>query len=136
MARRLRDRLDLPYAATGAQRRAVAEIEGDLQQDTPMLRLLQGDVGSGKTLVALMAMLTAVEAGGTTLHKSCATPGTSNPCAFTSIATLTGANRFRGLAMAPSGCGSVRRRAEATAAEAGADSAAESDPSSAWRAAD
>jgi ATP-dependent DNA helicase RecG len=60
---RLRDALKLPYAATGAQRRAVAEIEGDLQQATPMLRLLQGDVGSGKTLVALMAMLTAVEAG-------------------------------------------------------------------------
>ena len=60
---RLRDLLKLPYEATGAQRRAVAEIEGDLQQGTPMLRLLQGDVGSGKTLVALMAMLTAVEAG-------------------------------------------------------------------------
>jgi ATP-dependent DNA helicase RecG len=60
---RLRDALKLPYEATGAQRRAVAEIEGDLQQATPMLRLLQGDVGSGKTLVALMAMLTAVEAG-------------------------------------------------------------------------
>jgi ATP-dependent DNA helicase RecG len=60
---RLRDALDLPYAPTGAQRRAVAEIEGDLQQETPMLRLLQGDVGSGKTLVALMAMLVAVEAG-------------------------------------------------------------------------
>ena len=60
---RLRDALKLPYAATGAQLRAVAEIEGDLQQATPMLRLLQGDVGSGKTLVALMAMLTAVEAG-------------------------------------------------------------------------
>jgi ATP-dependent DNA helicase RecG len=56
-------RLSLPYEATGAQRRAVAEIEGDLQQEMPMLRLLQGDVGSGKTLVALMAMLTAVEAG-------------------------------------------------------------------------
>jgi len=41
----------------------VREIEGDLQQETPMLRLLQGDVGSGKTLVALMAMLAAVEAG-------------------------------------------------------------------------
>jgi ATP-dependent DNA helicase RecG len=60
---RLRGALKLPYEATGAQRRAVAEIEGDLQQQTPMLRLLQGDVGSGKTLVALMAMLIAVEAG-------------------------------------------------------------------------
>ena len=60
---RLRDALKLPYAPTGAQRRAVAEIEGDLQQEVPMLRLLQGDVGSGKTLVALMAMLIAVEAG-------------------------------------------------------------------------
>ena len=60
---RLRDALRLSYAPTGAQRRAVAEIEGDLQQDMPMLRLLQGDVGSGKTLVALMAMLMAVEAG-------------------------------------------------------------------------
>jgi ATP-dependent DNA helicase RecG len=60
---RLRDALKLPYAPTGAQSRAIAEIEGDLQQETPMLRLLQGDVGSGKTLVALMAMLTAVEAG-------------------------------------------------------------------------
>jgi ATP-dependent DNA helicase RecG len=60
---RLRDALKLPYEATGAQRRATAEIEGDLQQETPMLRLLQGDVGSGKTLVALMALLAAVEAG-------------------------------------------------------------------------
>jgi ATP-dependent DNA helicase RecG len=60
---RLRDALKLPYAPTGAQSRAIAEIDGDLQQEVPMLRLLQGDVGSGKTLVALMAMLTAVEAG-------------------------------------------------------------------------
>jgi ATP-dependent DNA helicase RecG len=59
----LRDALKLPYQATAAQRRASAEIEGDLQQEVPMLRLLQGDVGSGKTLVALMAMLAAVEAG-------------------------------------------------------------------------
>ncbi len=59
----LRDRLKLPYTPTGAQQRAVREIEGDLQQEVPMLRLLQGDVGSGKTLVALMAMLSAVEAG-------------------------------------------------------------------------
>ena len=51
----------LPWALTGAQSRVTAEIAGDLAQAAPMLRLLQGDVGSGKTLVALLAMLTAVE---------------------------------------------------------------------------
>ncbi|TFI60252.1 ATP-dependent DNA helicase RecG [Sphingomonas parva] len=60
---RLRAALKLPYRPTGAQSRAIAEIEGDLAQQVPMLRLLQGDVGSGKTLVAVMAMLAAVEAG-------------------------------------------------------------------------
>ena len=60
---RLIDALRLPYSPTGAQRRSVAEIAGDLQQATPMVRLLQGDVGAGKTLVALMALLTTVEAG-------------------------------------------------------------------------
>jgi ATP-dependent DNA helicase RecG len=60
---RLRDRLVMPYAPTGAQTRSVGEIEGDLVQASPMLRLLQGDVGAGKTFVALMAMLVAVEAG-------------------------------------------------------------------------
>ncbi len=60
---RLTSGLRLPYSPTGAQRRAVAEITGDMVQSVPMLRLLQGDVGSGKTLVALMALLTAVEAG-------------------------------------------------------------------------
>jgi ATP-dependent DNA helicase RecG len=60
---RLRDMLTLPYAPTGAQARSIGEIEGDLAQVQPMLRLLQGDVGSGKTLVAAMAMLIAVEAG-------------------------------------------------------------------------
>ena len=59
----LRDRLRLPYTLTGAQIRSIAEIEGDLQQDAPMLRLLQGDVGAGKTVVALEAMLIAAEAG-------------------------------------------------------------------------
>ena len=59
----LRARLSLPFALTGAQRRSIAEIEGDLAQGAPMLRLLQGDVGSGKTVVALEAMLIAVEAG-------------------------------------------------------------------------
>ncbi|QNQ11108.1 ATP-dependent DNA helicase RecG [Sphingomonas alpina] len=60
---RLRDALKLPYSLTGAQVRVVSEIEGDLAQAQPMLRLLQGDVGSGKTLVATMALLLAVEAG-------------------------------------------------------------------------
>ena len=60
---RLRARLNLPFALTGAQRRSIAEIEGDLAQSAPMLRLLQGDVGSGKTAVAVEAMLIAVEAG-------------------------------------------------------------------------
>jgi ATP-dependent DNA helicase RecG len=61
---RLRDALSLPFEPTGAQSRACAEIAGDMAQAVPMLRLLQGDVGSGKTLVAVMALLNAVEAGG------------------------------------------------------------------------
>ena len=60
---RLTDALKLPYVLTGAQRRVTEEIRGDMAQSSPMLRLLQGDVGSGKTLVALLAMLAAVEAG-------------------------------------------------------------------------
>ncbi len=60
---RLRDALiqRLPWPLTGAQRRVIAEITGDMEQAQPMLRLLQGDVGSGKTMVALMSMLGAVE---------------------------------------------------------------------------
>src|SRR5260370_29280081 len=54
-------RLELPYELTNAQRNVIREIRGDLIQAVPMLRLLQGDVGSGKTLVAVAAMLTAVE---------------------------------------------------------------------------
>ena len=56
-------KLNLPYELTGAQRRVAEEIRGDMSQSAPMLRLLQGDVGSGKTLVALLAMLAAVESG-------------------------------------------------------------------------
>ncbi|WEK46860.1 MAG: ATP-dependent DNA helicase RecG [Candidatus Andeanibacterium colombiense] len=59
----LRAKLQLPFGLTGAQRRSIGEIEGDLAQASPMLRLLQGDVGSGKTVVALESMLIAVEAG-------------------------------------------------------------------------
>ena len=58
---RLRDAL--PYELTGAQQRTIAEIEADLAGPHPMHRLLQGDVGSGKTLVAVSAMLTAVQGG-------------------------------------------------------------------------
>ena len=54
----------LPYRPTGAQTRAIAEIAKDMAQPLRMNRLLQGDVGAGKTLVAFMALLVAVEAGG------------------------------------------------------------------------
>ena len=61
----LRDRVRaaLPFALTDAQTRALVEIDADLAAETRMLRLLQGDVGSGKTVVALLAMIAAVEAG-------------------------------------------------------------------------
>ncbi len=51
----------LPFALTGAQRRVLGEIKHDMLEPTPMNRLIQGDVGSGKTLVALMAALIAIE---------------------------------------------------------------------------
>ena len=53
----------LPFALTASQTRAAEEIAADMARETRMLRLLQGDVGSGKTVVALLAMLGAVEAG-------------------------------------------------------------------------
>ncbi|MEZ5971239.1 MAG: ATP-dependent DNA helicase RecG [Hyphomonadaceae bacterium] len=53
----------LSFAPTGAQRRSVNEIYADMSEPAPMLRLLQGDVGSGKTLVAALAMARAAEAG-------------------------------------------------------------------------
>jgi ATP-dependent DNA helicase RecG len=53
----------LPFKLTAAQRRVVVEIFKDLQSDAPMNRLLQGDVGSGKTIVAVIAMLAAMENG-------------------------------------------------------------------------
>ncbi len=54
----------LPYVPTGAQTRSIAEIAVDMGSGVRMNRLLQGDVGAGKTLVAFLAMLIAVEAGG------------------------------------------------------------------------
>ena len=53
----------LPFALTAAQQRVIKEITGDLRQRQPMQRLVQGDVGSGKTLVAAAAALHAVECG-------------------------------------------------------------------------
>ncbi len=57
-------RAALPYQPTGAQERAIEAIARDMQIEARMNRLLQGDVGAGKTLVAFMALLVAVEAGG------------------------------------------------------------------------
>ncbi|MBZ9745108.1 ATP-dependent DNA helicase RecG [Mesorhizobium sp. CO1-1-7] len=57
-------RTALPYSLTPSQEFALAEINADLADPERMLRLLQGDVGSGKTVVALLAMARAVEAGG------------------------------------------------------------------------
>ena len=53
----------LPFQLTGAQQRVLQEICGDMAQTYPMHRLLQGDVGSGKTIVAALSALTAIEAG-------------------------------------------------------------------------
>jgi ATP-dependent DNA helicase RecG len=53
----------LPYGLTGAQQRVIAEIQHDMASPHPMHRLLQGEVGSGKTVVAMAALLTAVQGG-------------------------------------------------------------------------
>ncbi len=53
----------LPFRLTGAQQRVIAEIEADLLKPRPMMRLVQGDVGSGKTIVAAFAALTALASG-------------------------------------------------------------------------
>ena len=53
----------LPFAITGAQERAIAEIRSDMRSPHPMHRLLQGEVGSGKTVVAMAALLAAVQGG-------------------------------------------------------------------------
>jgi ATP-dependent DNA helicase RecG len=53
----------LPFELTGAQTRALDEIKADMQKPRPMMRLVQGDVGSGKTIVALLAMLYSLDSG-------------------------------------------------------------------------
>jgi ATP-dependent DNA helicase RecG len=59
-----RYRAALPFRLTGAQERAIAAVDADVGRDRPMRRLLQGDVGSGKTAVAAHALVRAVESGG------------------------------------------------------------------------
>lgn len=61
LSRQLLD--SLPFGLTGAQQRVCAEIQEDLRKDSPMQRLVQGDVGSGKTIVAALSALQAVESG-------------------------------------------------------------------------
>src|ERR687897_777138 len=56
--------MELPFGLTAAQERVIGEVLTDLRSEKPMRRLLQGDVGSGKTVVAVAALLTAVESGG------------------------------------------------------------------------
>jgi ATP-dependent DNA helicase RecG len=60
---RQRLRAALPFALTRAQERVLAEIDADIGRSAPMLRLLQGDVGSGKTIVAALAALACIESG-------------------------------------------------------------------------
>ena len=54
----------IPFELTNAQKRVIEEIRNDMSQPFRMNRLLQGDVGSGKTLIAFLCMVTAIEAGG------------------------------------------------------------------------
>src|SRR4029077_13382770 len=85
----------LPYALTASQRAAVAAITEDLRQPVRMLRLLQGDVGSGKTVVALLAAAAVVEAG-----KQAALMAPTEILARQHIKTITPLAERAGLAVA------------------------------------
>jgi ATP-dependent DNA helicase RecG len=94
----------LPFALTGAQANALASIDDDLASPHRMLRLLQGDVGSGKTVVALLAMASAIEAGTQTAlmaptellaRQHLATISSFAEAANLRVALLTGRERGR-----------------------------------------
>jgi ATP-dependent DNA helicase RecG len=94
---RLRDAIlaALPFTLTGAQSRAIADIGADMGSPNRMLRLLQGDVGSGKTVVALLAMADAVEAG-----TQAALMAPTELLARQHLATITGMAQSAGLRVA------------------------------------
>jgi ATP-dependent DNA helicase RecG len=99
----------LPFALTDAQLQALAEVEADMKSERRMLRLLQGDVGSGKTVVSLLAMLGAVEAGlqaalmaptELLVKQHCATLAPFAEAAGIRLAALTGREKQRDAVLA------------------------------------
>jgi len=106
----------LPFTLTPGQKAALAEIVGDMQQPRPMNRLLQGDVGAGKTIVALLAALVAMENG---LQVAFMAP--TEILAeqhYAAISRLLQASRFRVALLTGGGRGAARRR-ELAEVEAG-----------------
>jgi ATP-dependent DNA helicase RecG len=115
LAQRLR--ASLPFALTGAQQRVFAEILADLRQPHPMLRLVQGDVGSGKTVVAALAATLAVAAG-----KQAALMAPTELLAEQHLASLRGWLEPLGIRVAwLAGKVTGRARAQALAAVAGGE---------------
>jgi len=109
-------------AASGAPASFTAWATGSVAADATLVAVAF-DAGAG----ALYA------AGARTLHKCCAAPATAAPCVFTALASLDGTQQFRGLAMAPSGCGAVRRlsAAEDTGAAGGGSGGGDGDAAAA-----
>ena len=106
----------LPFALTDAQLGALAEIEADMKSEKRMLRLLQGDVGSGKTVVSLLAMLGAVEAGlqaalmaptELLVRQHCATLEPFCTAAGVRLAVLTGREKAREAVLADLAAGRI-----------------------------
>ena len=97
-----------PFEFTAGQRAAIREVAGDMASETPMNRLLQGDVGSGKTVVAVYAMLTCVARGhqaalmapteilarqhAETLWLACSRPAASGTCCWWAVCRKNNGN--------------------------------------------